>query len=86
MGEDSLKDFLVLGVSSDGLAEGGNGKFLGVKETGVSGEGAGMPKVSAPQVDALFAVCVDQLGWFCREELDFVKFQLNLGLREMKAG
>ena len=45
-----------------------------------------MPKVSAPRVDALFAVCVDQLGWFCREELDFVKFQLNLGLREVKAG
>ena len=80
-----MKGFLVLGVSSDGLAEGGNGEFLGVKETVVSGKGAGVPKVSAPRVDALFAVGVDQLGWFCCEELDFVKFQLNLGLREVKA-
>ena len=45
-----------------------------------------MPKISAPRVDAFFAVGVNQSGWFCCKELNFVKFQLNLGLCEVKAG
>ena len=86
MGEDTSEGFLILGFCCDSGAERGNGKLLGVEETGVSGKVTGVPKASTPRVDAFFAVGVDQSGWFCCKELNFVKFQLDLGLREVKAG
>ena len=86
MGEDTSKGFLVLGFCCDGWAERGNGEHLGITETWVSGEVTGVPKASAPRVDAFFAVGVNQSGWFGCKELNFIKLQLNLGLREVKAG
>jgi hypothetical protein len=81
------ESFLVLGFSSKRVWCHGDNELGGVDQRLIPIEDGNFPSLARPLVDVFLAVGVDQLGWSggC-DELNFAKFQLNFGLREVKAG
>ena len=81
--------FLVFGVSSRSVRDcNGEGILVGVNKTEVEVEDARFPNLGEKGITVFLAVCVYEGEDFVSEvlELNFVKFQLDLGLRQQKLG
>ena len=88
-GSEDVKTFLVFGVSSRSVRNcNGEGILIGVDKAEIEVEDARFPNLGEKGITVFLAVCVYEGEDFVPEVLEsnFVKFQLNLGLRQQKSG